>query len=354
MIDHDKLAAERARLERQYRSTPTAETAFELGRIAYWTGDYRMALARFSEAFERAPDHPGAALALVRTASNLGRHDIEARTLARAESTCPPFAPLALHAALVDSPGALDAAADRLAAHPLDPLCAEFAQALRRLREGGRPCAEFADERAHARAAGLDWLQRHGAAPSVLQGLPIAVLERAIESACIDGLVLEFGVYFGRSLGMIAASQPGTVHGFDSFQGLPEAWKATEPAGSYSTGGRLPAVPGNVQLHVGWFEDTLPRFLQIHPGPVRLLHIDCDLYSSTRTVLEGLQDRIVPGSVLVFDDLLGYPGFEEHELRAFEEFLAASGYGFEIVAAALLGREVAVRIRARPTGLDAR
>lgn len=84
--------------------------------------------------------------------------------------------------------------------------------------------------------------------------------------------------------------------------------------------------------------------MEAHPGPVRLAHVDCDLYSSTRTVLAGLADRFVPGSVLVFDDLLGYPGFEQHELRAFEEFVATTGTRYEIIAATLLGREVAVRI----------
>ena len=99
------------------------------------------------------------------------------------------------------------------------------------------------------------------------------------------------------------------MHGFDSFQGLPEAWSAHEGAGAYSTAGRLPRGRGQRRACIaGWFEDTLPPFLAAHPGPIRLLHIDCDLYSSTRTVLEAADARLVAGSVLVFDDFLGYPG----------------------------------------------
>jgi predicted O-methyltransferase YrrM len=68
------------------------------------------------------------------------------------------------------------------------------------------------------------------------------------------------------------------------------------------------------------------------------------LYSSTRTVLERAGDRLVPGSVVVFDDLLGYPGYEQHELRAFEEFVSERKVEWELIGACLLGREVAIRI----------
>jgi hypothetical protein len=162
-----------------------------------------------------------------------------------------------------------------------------------------------------------------------------------------DGLTLECGVYFGRSLRQIAAATRGDVHGFDSFQGLPEAWSEAEGAGAYSTGGRMPTTPVNATLHEGWFEDTLPPFFASHPGPVRLLHIDCDLYSSTRTVLESAAPRLITGSIVVFDDLLGYPGYRRHELRALEEFSREEGLQWEVIAAALLGREVAIRITGR-------
>ncbi len=72
--------------------------------------------------------------------------------------------------------------------------------------------------------------------------------------------------------------------------------------------------------------------------------MDCDLYSSTRTVLELAAPQLRSGSIVVFDDLLAFPGYEDHELRAFEEFTDASGLRWEIVAACLLGREVAFRV----------
>ena len=76
----------------------------------------------------------------------------------------------------------------------------------------------------------------------------------------------------------------------------------------------------NVRLYKGWFEDTLPPFREQHPGPVAFLHLDADLYSSTRTILDLLGDGIVPGTVIAFDEFFNYPGWREGEYQAFTEF----------------------------------
>ncbi|MDQ3510317.1 MAG: hypothetical protein M3414_01235 [Pseudomonadota bacterium] len=55
----------------------------------------------------------------------------------------------------------------------------------------------------------------------------------------------------------------------------------------------------------------------------------------------------------MFDDMLGYPGYEQHELRAFEEFAQARGLSWELLAATLLGREVAIRVTCCPAGAGA-
>jgi hypothetical protein len=119
------------------------------------------------------------------------------------------------------------------------------------------------------------------------------------------------------------------LYGFDSFEGLPERWNGF-PAGTFATGAR-PDLP-NTQLVVGRFEDTLPGFVQAHPEHVSFLHIDCDLYSSTRTVLTAFADRIVPGTVILFDEIFGFAGFEPHEYRAFCEFIAETGRQFDVIA----------------------
>ncbi len=139
--------------------------------------------------------------------------------------------------------------------------------------------------------------------------------------ATVDGLWLEFGVYTGTSINAMAKFAGRTVYGFDSFKGLPEDWRADKPRGRYSLDGALPKVAGNVDLIPGWFEETLPAFLAERDEPAALIHIDCDLYSSTHTVLTLLRERMVPGTILVFDELFNYPGYEQHEIKAFYEFL---------------------------------
>jgi tetratricopeptide (TPR) repeat protein len=101
-------------------------------------------------------------------------------------------------------------------------------------------------------------------------GSSIQAFKLGIDAAVVDGLVLEFGVRFGTSIRQIAALVDQDVHGFDSFQGLPESWHH-EPKGSYSTKGVIPFVPENVTLHDGWFEETLPEFVKKIPG-TSLLH----------------------------------------------------------------------------------
>jgi predicted O-methyltransferase YrrM len=112
----------------------------------------------------------------------------------------------------------------------------------------------------------------------------------------------------------------------------------------FSTGGRLPRVEPNVKLIKGWFDQTLPRFAEQHPGPVAMLHIDCDLYSSTKCVLDILGDRIGPGAVLVFDEFFNYPGWEEHEYRAFTEFVQARRLSHEYLCYNGEHEQVAIRI----------
>ena len=133
------------------------------------------------------------------------------------------------------------------------------------------------------------------------------------------------------------------MHGFDTFSGLPEAWGSTE-AGSYSTHGALPAAPSNVRFHVGLFSDSLPAFLAAHAGPVKLLHIDCDLYSSTKDVFDGLGDRLGPGSVIVFDEYVMNPNWKGDEYRAFQEAVAERGWRYRYLAISLVTGQAVVQL----------
>jgi len=139
-------------------------------------------------------------------------------------------------------------------------------------------------------------------------------------SAPLAGLILEFGVASGATISYLAnctALSGRKIYGFDSFTGLPEKWAGYD-VGHFACD--PPDVPANVELVIGLFADTLPAFLAIHKENVALVHIDCDLYASTWTVLHFLRDRIVPGTIIQMDE---YWIVQEHERRAFHDWQAA-------------------------------
>jgi predicted O-methyltransferase YrrM len=173
----------------------------------------------------------------------------------------------------------------------------------------------------------------------VIENLPLEcrfghrdqLLEHSAKEAPANGLVLEFGVYHGQSISHLAACMPDrTIFGFDSFEGLPEAWNGFPP-GLFNINGQVPSVPENVILIKGWFNQTLPSFLSRNPGPIALLHIDSDLYSSCRCVLEALSDRVEEGTIIVFDELINYPGWERGEYQALQEWLGATRAALESI-----------------------
>jgi hypothetical protein len=137
-----------------------------------------------------------------------------------------------------------------------------------------------------------------------------------------DTLWLEFGVASGRTINYISRFTDNNVYGFDSFYGLPEKWFNCD-VGDFSTNGELPKVNSNVVLVKGMFSDTLPDFIKEQNKKISFIHMDADLYSSTKYVLDTLKDYIEPGCVIVFDELVNYPGFDgdNGELRALYEFV---------------------------------
>lgn len=146
------------------------------------------------------------------------------------------------------------------------------------------------------------------------------VLRRVLREHMPEGWAVEFGVYSGYSMGIIAERMP--VIGFDSFEGLPEDWREGFPKGSFGPGdgpslGVSLMPPAYAMVVPGWFINTLPGFPF---PPLALVHIDCDLYSSTITALDAVRPHIHAGTIVVFDEYHGYGGWEKHEARAWAEF----------------------------------
>jgi Methyltransferase domain len=190
---------------------------------------------------------------------------------------------------------------------------------------------------AHDLSFELQTMARREAAVYVCEHMAAAVmyadrwdlLQAAVAEAPPEGLFLEFGVEKGASANFIArrlnGRVGGTLHAFDSFEGLPEAWQGTsETRGSFGLSGAVPKLLPNVTVHKGWFADTLPGFCQRSQNfKISLLHIDCDLYSSTATVLAHAGNLLQPGSIVVFDEYFNYHGWQNHEFKAWQEFAAA-------------------------------
>lgn len=174
------------------------------------------------------------------------------------------------------------------------------------------------------------------------------VTEYALRQATEPGHLLEFGVFTGGTIRFMSKRVGGRViHGFDSFEGLPEDWGGfSMDTESFNVKGKLPKVPGNVTLHSGWFENSLPKWCKQHPGPVAFMHIDCDIYSSTKTIFEALKERMRAGTVILFDEYFNYPGWKLHEFKAFAEFVAQYGVEYEYLAYAR--QQVVVRITKPP------
>ena len=124
------------------------------------------------------------------------------------------------------------------------------------------------------------------------------------------GHALEFGVAAGTTMRQIIAefADMSTVKtfGFDSCVGLPEDWPGTVcKAGAFTNYGNIPETPGIDKFYKGWFTETVPEYVADFPlpaPPIILLHLDADLYSSTITILEGLDGRIKEGTIIVCDE----------------------------------------------------
>ncbi len=138
----------------------------------------------------------------------------------------------------------------------------------------------------------------------------------------LDGHWCEFGVRQGRSLKWLIEEYPHQViHAFDSWEGLPEDWNhGTGKVADMSCD--PPTVPGHIQLHKGWFKDTLPVWKQTYKEPIAFLHMDADIYSSTKEVLMSLNDQIVSGTIITFDEFCNFRLSGKMSKWKDQEFLA--------------------------------
>jgi hypothetical protein len=189
------------------------------------------------------------------------------------------------------------------------------------------------------------WMRSHGYRLDNPDVDRYALFRRAASDIADDDvLYLEFGVSFGdafRFWSQLLHNPNSKLHGFDSFEGLPTAWKLGGglSTGDWSTDGQIPAVDDQrATFFKGWFAETLPDY-EWPPHETLVVNIDADLYSSTVTALDAIEPHLRPGSLLYFDEF----SYRADELRAFDEFLERTGMTFELVGATPLRLNVMFR-----------
>lgn len=150
-----------------------------------------------------------------------------------------------------------------------------------------------------------------------------------------EGLNLEFGVFKGLSINYFSSRLPNLkFYGFDSFIGLKEDWIGHHRAkGAFNLEGILPKVSKNVELIPGWFDETIPNFIKKYPNEkISFLHIDGDTYEAAKIVLELLKSKIGVGTLIVFDEYLGYPNWRNGEFKAWGEFVKENNIKYNYIA----------------------
>lgn len=157
----------------------------------------------------------------------------------------------------------------------------------------------------------------------------------AEEASKRSGVFLEMGVYNGRSINkftktLLKSDPAREVYGLDSFKGLEESWSATDHYREFNLDGVTPkGIDLRVKIINGRVEDVLQDFLDLKNPSFALIHFDMDLYGPTKFAIEKLIPYLSSGTLILFDELYGYPGWENGEFKALNELISRERYTFK-------------------------
>lgn len=131
----------------------------------------------------------------------------------------------------------------------------------------------------------------------------VHICHYVLQTQEIEGDIVEFGCYVGKTARLISAITTKQVHVYDSFDGLPQTYE------NYGGEMRVPYDAfvetfrrDNVRLPIinkGWFSDVLPEQV---PEKISFAHLDGDLYDSTIQPLNLVYNNVTPGGVILIDD----------------------------------------------------
>lgn len=188
----------------------------------------------------------------------------------------------------------------------------------------------------------LNWEARLNATvkefPSAVELGSREELYRYVNDSLVEGSnpaidYLEFGVFEGASIRQwcdLNQNESSRFFGFDSFEGLPEDWHSGKRKGAFNTHGKCPDIADSrVSFVAGWFQQSLRGFMTLYRPQSRLvIHVDCDLYSSTLYCLTTLDPVISPGTLVVLDDFFD----ALHVYRALSDYCSAYIRQYKLVA----------------------
>ncbi len=153
-----------------------------------------------------------------------------------------------------------------------------------------------------------------------------------------DGELFEFGVFKATTLNFFAKilqniGDDRVIVGFDSWKGFSEEWTGVNDSfkiDTFDQKNNLPKVEPNTVLIDGYIEETLPKYVkdQAYLNSVAFIHIDTDTYGPAKVALRELKPYFKSGTIILFDELLGYPNWRNHEFKALNEVLDPSEYEF--------------------------
>ena len=158
-------------------------------------------------------------------------------------------------------------------------------------------------------------------------------IDRATQKKEQNLCYLEFGVFNGTSINFFS-NFVHEIYGFDSFEGLNEDWIGNLgfSKGHFDLKNKLPKVNANVNLIQGKVQDTLDNFIEakiiLNNLKINFIHMDLDTYESSLFVLKKIKPYLVKNSIILFDQLHNFEGWDTGELKALNEVFDDNEYNY--------------------------
>jgi len=176
-----------------------------------------------------------------------------------------------------------------------------------------------------------------------------SVREYAIEQALQNDIngnkytYLEFGVYKGTSVNFFS-NYVNKIYGFDSFEGLKEDWVGSiRPKKDFNLNKKLPKLNQNVIPVTGWVQDTLDDFLKENNPKINFVNMDVVTYETSKFVLSKIKPYLINNSIILFNELYNFSGWDVGEYKAFQEVFNEKEYKFK--AFSKYGHQVVIKIQ---------